>query len=232
MSKQPIPLKKIFEIPGADHIPNEWKPFEFVVANLTYEYFSNGIIDFNFDSVKYYSGGDFEAFVAALKSHHLPAPNVPPKPAETIHPLEIVVREYCWVFVTLDVNKRMRFRSRGSAITAKENYGINNCALVHFDRDFTQLPDPPGDGCFAAAFAVVSRGLSPGVDHNFINLHLELEQTGGRGWLEIALDPDVPDDGGTPPYLGPGGLKRRGSRALSGPSKEGGSPSTDDMSAP
>lgn len=62
MSKQPIPLKNIFELPGAGHIPDEWKPFEFVVANLTYEYFSNGIIDFNFDSVKYYSGGDFIAF--------------------------------------------------------------------------------------------------------------------------------------------------------------------------
>lgn len=142
------------------------------------------------------------------------------------------MREYCWVFITLDGNKAMRFRSKGSAITAKENYGVNNCALVHFDRDFTQLPDPPGDGCFAAAFAVVSRGGNPGVDHNFINLHLELEQAGGRGWLEIALDPDVPDDGGTPPFIGPGRLKRRGSSALTGPSDAVGTPSPGDMSAP
>lgn len=199
MSKKPIPLKNIHELLGKEHIPHDWKPSEFVVANLSYEYFSNGTLDFKFDSVKYYSGDDLGKFIAAIQTNSLPAPNPPAVPMDTVHPLEIVVREYCWVLITLDPNRKMRFRSKGAAITAKENYGVNNCGLVHFERDFTTLPNPPGEFCYAAAFAVVSRNNMVGVDHNFINIHIELEQGGGRGWLEIALDPDVPDDGGSPP---------------------------------
>lgn len=196
-----LTMKRLVDIPDHTHLPANWKAQEIVLARLAYYTDSQGRLNFRFSQLNYYKISDVAVFLNLLKKGALPSPLPPATSNSHVNPLEIPVRTWCHVVVTFEDGMPIRFRAGGPAITSKEDYHSDNCDLRHFASDLTPLPSTPGEGCQFASFSVANRGKD---EHQLFNLHLELEQDGQRGWLEVALDPDVPDDGGTiPPFIDP-----------------------------
>jgi hypothetical protein len=179
--------------------PENWNPKETVLAVLTYEVVDQRLL-FKFKSKGYYATANIGAFVENLQGgRSLGEMKAPPTPLPSEHPLEIWVRDQCYVVVALDPDCEMRFRAGGPGITSKEQYRKKNCGLVQIDKDGAVLPsDLPGPDCQIAYFAVVYRDKA---ERHHFTFHLDLLQDGDRGWLEVGIDPDVPDDGGGIPFV-------------------------------
>jgi hypothetical protein len=183
-------------------IPEGWKPDEVVVATMTYDVDGNHRLNFQLSDVAYYPGADVDEVIALLLRGSLPSGEhrVPQVAAQS--PLEIWIYHRCWVLVALDPNRPWRFRAGGPAITSKERYGHKSCQLRQTDSNGKEMnPDLPGPDGRLAYFAICYRDKGePGQRQRF-TFHLDVEQDQGRGWLEIGIDPDVPDDGGGVPFI-------------------------------
>jgi len=200
MSAPEVTLTALHPIPDDSHLPGNWAAQEIILARLSYYTDARGRLNFRFSEISYYNITSIATFLDGLKNGTLPQPLPPATSRQRKHSLEIPVRTWCYVVVTFEPGLPMRFRSGGPAITAKEDYDYDNCGLKHYKSDLTALPTVPREDCAIAYFCVVDRDQD---EHHYFNFHLELEQDGNRGWLEICLDPDVPDDGGTIPPLFP-----------------------------
>ena len=192
-------------------IPPYWQPKETVVARLTHDG-AGGLMNFRLEDAEIYDVGDPVALIRDLNGANPTSPNHTRPPVAAAHPMEIWVRDPCYVVVMLERNGYVRFRAGGPAITSKEDYSDDNCALVHVSADYKILPDrAPGPDCYFAYFSLYQRGKW---ERQSFNFHLELWQDKNRGWLEISIDPDIPDDGGGVPFpVGPKRAPRQSPKA-------------------
>lgn len=190
-------------------LPTGWKAKEIILVELSFQqsggrlsFTSSPIYPFHYDA----NGVDpavFEAFVKDCALNGLPTTLPSPRPTqERRTPLDIVVRNPCHVVVLLNRTLPWRFRSSGPAITTKSNYGRDNCRVKHLRETGEILPDdgPGRFQCQTAYFSVLRRGY---FERQRFNFHVEFDQGprmdgSGGNWppLEVAIDPDVPDDGG------------------------------------
>lgn len=183
--------------------PAEWEPIEIIYSRYTYTA-SGSSIEFSAQpSSCVVPSRDIERFIDRLRRGEAPdcSETLTPEDAgmSNATPLDIWVRERCYVVVELDPDRDWQFRRRDVALTAKADYEHDNCGLRHVLPDGSRTPDGPGvEGCRIIYFAVVRREAK---ERQSFNFHVELRQ-GGTGWLELAIDPDVPNTGSGFPLFG------------------------------
>jgi hypothetical protein len=192
--------RNIYKAFAKKNPPSNWEPLEIVYSRYSFEATARGIRFFSEPSSVVVDMNLQELLAALLENgganasransgHHVqPRPGMAPAT-----PLDILVRKPCLVVVELDPSKDWRFRRGDVALTSKADYENDNCALRHIYADGSLGSDPPADrGCRIIVFAVVRR--EDGERQSF-NFHVELQQQGGE-WMEIVIDPDVPNTGG------------------------------------
>jgi hypothetical protein len=134
-------------------------------------------------------------------------------------PLDIKVKEQCWVVVQLGASIRnFQFMPGGFGCSTKAIENKRNVDLVHAYKDV----DKPigkageavsGDGCRLLYFGVRKRGLKSSVDpanpgSDGFNFHIEIVHKRGTNLemrLPLIFDPDVKNDSDTNPIPPDGG---------------------------
>lgn len=122
-------------------------------------------------------------------------------------PLDIKVTQQCWLLIQLDPDKNWQFTPGQVPCTLKEEdlYG-RNIQLRHvFSKNGKAIKGAVSDGgCQTIFFGVVQRGpvegeVKPDPGRCGINLNVEFVQLDGTvaKKLQLIIDPDVPNDGGT-----------------------------------
>lgn len=139
---------------------------------------------------------DIRKFLKNLLKDPHPKPVTIKKPSdERPRALGIPVDAPANVVIVLDTDTAWRFRKGKPAITAKGDYGDSNWGSWHVDEDGEPVDIFPA-GCKIAYFSVANRPALPNPHAvQSFNFHLELQQE-DRRWVEIIIDPDVPEVGG------------------------------------
>lgn len=180
-------------------LPKTWEPEEILLSGLTFEY-TNGFAQFILSDAEVYvpeKGADIGRQVARCMSGQLakatPATRSPD--ADRWSWLAIPSRRSALVIVRLEGRTQWRFRAGGPAITAKSDPRADTFGPWNFTPDGNSLAAGSEADCMMVAFAVVRRGVHETQSFNF---HIELLQRddgGERKWLEVIIDPDVPETG-------------------------------------
>lgn len=122
-------------------------------------------------------------------------------------PFDIKVKQQCWLLIQLDPSKNWQFTVGQVPCTLKEEdlYG-RNIHLRHVQKSSKtgEKGKISRNGCRTIFFGVVQRGPIIGEKKRDpgrcgINLNVEFIQKDGRHTkrLQLIIDPDVPNDGGT-----------------------------------
>jgi hypothetical protein len=173
--------------------PPNWKATETLVVRMTFDEAGQRLL-FNLTDAEVFENvqtkDDLRLFLPQLANGGTtPNGRRPPDPGVP-SPLGVAVRNPTNLIVVLD-DASWQFRSTGPAVTAKADKQGDNYGSWHVDRNGVLLDDTPA-GCRIACFLVARRADNDVVQK--FNFHLSLLQGGGR-WLEIIIDPDVPETG-------------------------------------
>lgn len=152
--------------------------------------------EINLSDAEIHQEKDIGKFLRSLMKDPHPKPVTIKKPSpDAPRALGIPVDAPANVVVVLDTDTAWRFRKGKPAITAKGDYGDSNWGSWHVDEDGEPVDTFPA-GCKIAYFSVVNRPSAPHPQAiQSFNFHLELQQEDLR-WVEIIIDPDVPEVGG------------------------------------
>lgn len=184
-------------------LPYGWVPEEILVTRLSFSYGVDHLPKFSLSDAVVYDYDPavptMDAFVAQLHSGNPPTPK-PQSRAPVLQRarwLGVPIKYASVVVVILEGQTKWQFRASGPAITAKSDPRADTFGPRHYNAGGQPLPDhAPGAGCKVMAFAVVRRGKFEVQSFNF---HLDLQQAPDNApdpkWLEIAIDPDVPETG-------------------------------------